>query len=179
MRTVRRGGTYFRVADPAWSDPLDGSFAQARGGRWHPPGSFAVVYLNRSEAVARANVYRKLQGQPYGPEDLDPASGPALVTAAVDEDRYVDAVTARGLRSVGLPESYPRTATGGIVGWDVCQPIGSAAFAAGAPGIACRSAAPGAPPDGEELAWFQRDRRLRALETRNFSDWFWPVRVSE
>lgn len=173
MRTIWRGGVYFRVADPGWEDPLDGAFAQSRGGRWHSPGSFAVVYLNRSEAVARANVYRKLRGQPYGPEDLDPATGPVLVTTAVDDDRYVDAVTARGLHSVGLPETYPRTPAGRIVGWDVCQPIGSAAFEAGAPGIACRSAAPGAPPGGEELAWFQRGRRLQAQAIRTFSDWFW------
>ena len=46
-----------------------------RGGRWNPPESFPVVYLCRSVPVARANVYRKLEGQPYGPEDLRPGAG--------------------------------------------------------------------------------------------------------
>jgi RES domain-containing protein len=72
MRTVRRGGPYLRVADPAWADPLDGRFAADRGGRWNPPESFPVVYLCGSIEVARANVYRRLAGQPYGPEDLLP-----------------------------------------------------------------------------------------------------------
>jgi len=54
-----------------------------------------------------------------------------------------------------------------------CQPIGQAAFQAGAAGIACRSAAPQSPPRSEELAWFQR-RRLRRRRTRPFDEWFWP-----
>jgi len=48
MRTVERGGPYLRVADPGWEDPLDGSYAANRGGRWNPPESFAVVYLTSS-----------------------------------------------------------------------------------------------------------------------------------
>ncbi len=176
MRTIRRGGAYLRVADPGWRDPLDGGYAGARGGRWNPPESFPVVYLCASVAVARAVVLGKLEAQPFGPEDLAPATAPVLVAASVTEDRYVDVVTTRGCASAGLPETYPRDRAGRRIGWNRCQPVGQAAWDAGAAGIACRSAAPQSPPRGEELAWFQRTggRRLRRRHTRSFDDWFWP-----
>lgn len=174
MRTIQRGGVYLRVADPGWSDPLDGRFSRAQGGRWNPAGSFPVVYLNRSVDVARANVYRKLDGHPYGPEDLGADAGPVLVSTEVADDRYVDIVTERGCVSAGLPPSYPFDAGHHKVGWESCQPIGQAAWDSGHPGIACRSAAFGATHRGEELAWFQRDRsRLLALAVRRYPDWFW------
>ena len=40
------------------------------------------------------------------------------------------------------------------------------------PGISCRSAAPAAPADGEELAWFARTSSLTPTEVRSFDDWF-------
>jgi RES domain-containing protein len=175
VRTIRRGGPYLRVADPGWQDPLDGRFAQRRGGRWNPLESFPVVYLCESVGVARAVVLRKLEGQPYGPEDLNPETAPVLVGTSVPEDRYVDVVTRRGRASAGLPESYPRDRRGAPIGWARCQPIGRAAWERDAPGIACLSAAPEAPPQGEELAWFQRRRRrLRRRRVHPFDEWFWP-----
>jgi RES domain-containing protein len=175
LRTLRRGGAYLRVADPGWRDPLDGSYAQARGGRWNPPRSFPVVYLCATVPVARAVVLGKLDGQPFGPEDLDPATAPVLITASVPDGRYVDVITSSGCASVGVPETYPKDRAHRRIGWERCQPIGEAAWEAGAAGIACRSAAPKAPPGGEELAWFQRSRRrLRRRRTRSFDDWFWP-----
>jgi len=173
VRHLRRGGRYFRVADPAWEDPLDGSYAQQRGGRWNPPDSYPVVYLARSVATARANVYRLLIDHPYGPEDFEPATAPVLVTTDVPTDRYVDAVTARGLASLGLPRSYPLDASGTTVARERREAIGQAAWDAGEPGIACRSAAPTAPARGEELAWFDRGTRLRAESTSAFERWFW------
>jgi len=116
VRTIRRGGAYLRVADPGWRDPLDGGYAGARGGRWNPPESFPVVYLCASVAVARAVVLGKLEAQPFGPEDLAPATAPVLVAASVTEDRYVDVVTARGCASAGLPETYPRDRAGRRLG---------------------------------------------------------------
>ena len=89
MLTILRGGDYYRVADPAWTDPLTGQFAKERGRRWNPPGSFPVVYLNRDEAVARANVARLYAGRPYGPEDFKQGPAPDLVTVRVAEDDYV------------------------------------------------------------------------------------------
>ena len=57
--TVRRGGEYNRLADPAWQDPLDTSFAKSMGGRWNAPGSFEVLYLNRDVRVARLQANHK------------------------------------------------------------------------------------------------------------------------
>jgi RES domain-containing protein len=174
MRTIERGGTYVRVADPAWRDPLEGSYSQAAGGRWNAPGSFPVVYLCDGVEVARAVLFQKLEPHPYGPEDLDPRTAPVLVSTRVRTERYADAVTARGLESMGLPRSYPRDGRGRIVAWTRCRPRGQEAWDAGHPGIACRSAAPTAPAGGEELAWFQRGRRrLREREVSPFEDWFW------
>lgn len=172
MRTISRGGEYCRVADPSWTDPLTGQFAKERGRRWNPPGSFPVVYLNRDEVVARANVARLYAGKPYGPEDFRRTPAPDLVTVEVERADYVDIVTADGCEAAGLPRSYPIDAGGTMVPHEICQPIGQAAWEAGLPGIACRSAAPGAPADGEELAWFARGRRLAPLAVRKFADWF-------
>jgi hypothetical protein len=164
-----------RVADPGWRDPLDGRYARARGGRWNPPESFPVVYLCASIAVARAVVLGRLEGQPFGPEDLDRRTAPVLVGASVPQHRYVDIVTGRGCTSAGLPETYPRNGARRRIGWRRCQAVGKAAWDSGAPGVACRSAAPQAPAGGEELAWFQRPgRRLRRRRSRPFDDWFWP-----
>jgi hypothetical protein len=172
VRTIRRGGPYLRVADPDWEDPLDGRHAATRGGRWNPPESFPVVYLCRSFAVARANVYRLLADQPYGPEDLRPEAGPLLVSARVPADRYLNAVTDAGCAAAGLPRTYPRDGRGRIVSHRRCQAIGLEGWERGLPGVASRSAAPTSPPGGEELAYFGR-RRLRRGRARAFEDWFW------
>ncbi|RPI20440.1 MAG: hypothetical protein EHM57_08045, partial [Actinobacteria bacterium] len=65
FRHLRRGGTYFRVADPEWADPLDGRPAMARGARWNAPRSFPVVYLNATVELSRRFVAHKLRGHPY------------------------------------------------------------------------------------------------------------------
>lgn len=114
-----------------------------------------------------------LADQPYGPEDLAPANAPVLVATAVPTSRSVDAITVRGLVSLGLPGSYPLDARGEIVPRERCEAIGQSAWDSGEPGIACRSAAPTAPPRGEELAWFERHDRLTAESITAFEDWFW------
>jgi len=157
-----------RVADPDWDDPLDGRYAAERGCRWNPPESFPVVYLCQTVAVARANVYRLLEGQPYGPEDLLPEAGPILVRTRVPEDRYLNVVTDAGCRDAGLPATYPRDSRRRIVTRRRCQPIGQRAWDAGLPGVAARSAR----VEGEELAYFGR-RKLRRGAVRGFEDWFW------
>ena len=175
MRRIRRGGSYFRIADPDWPNPLDGSYAARSGGRWNPPKSFPVVYLNRDVRVARANLAVKFRGRPYGPELLDPREGPVLVQTTVTESEYVDIITNVRV-DAGLPREYPNEpGHSGVVGWDTCQPIGLAAWGSGELGIACRSAAPSAPPDGEELAWFARPGTspLNAESVLAFDEWFW------
>lgn len=62
FRRVRRGGIFHRLADPDWDDPLDGSYAKVHGGRWNPPESFPVLYLNADENVARVPRPLNLQG---------------------------------------------------------------------------------------------------------------------
>jgi hypothetical protein len=184
VRTIRRGGPYLRVADPDWDDPLDGRYAAESGGRWNPPESFPVVYLCRSIPVARANVYRKLEGQPYGPEDLRPGRGPTVVRTRVPEDGYLNVITDAGCRDAGLPRTYPLDSRRRMVSWRRCQPIGLRAWGAGLPGVAARSAA--VDPRmlrsgsraatrsmlGEELAYFG-PRRLRRGAVRAFDEWFW------
>jgi hypothetical protein len=175
FRTIRRAGAYFRVADPTWENPLAGRHAQAAGGRWNPPDSFPVVYLNRDVPTARANVTLRFEGRPYQPEDLDPAEAPVLVTTDVPENEFVDVVTDAGCVSAGLPASYPRDANGGLIGRNVCQPIGQRAHDERRAGVACRSAAPRATRRGEELAWFERGDPLAVLERRRFDEWYWPT----
>lgn len=178
LRSIRRGGPYLRVADPDWDDPLDGRYAAERGGRWNPPESFPVVYVCRSIEVARAYVYRKLDGQPYGPEDL--RTGPILVRTRVPQDRYLNAVTDAGLRDLGLPQTYPLDSRRRLVSWRRCQPLGLRAWESGLPGIAARSAlGPSVRDSGirstwEELAYFGR-RKLRRGAIRPFEEWFWPA----
>jgi hypothetical protein len=172
MHHIERGGTYVRVVDPAWADPLDALFSRTRGGRWNPPGAFAALYLCRDVETARANARRLLDGQPFTFDDLLPERLPALVETEVPEARYVDAVSARGLASLDLPATYPLDGRGRTVGHKRCQAIGAAAWAAGEPGVACRSAAPGAPPGGEELALFDRGLRLRRGRRQRFERWY-------
>jgi hypothetical protein len=170
--TVRRGGEYNRLAEPNWEDPLDTSFARSTGGRWNPPGSFEVLYLNRDERVARLQADHRLAGQPYGIEDLEPAGQHDLVVVDVPEAERLDCVTDRGLEAVGLPSSYPRSPDGEMVGHDVCQEIGQRAYDAAHTGIACRSAATGATPSDEELALFVPHAALDVKERRRFNAWY-------
>jgi RES domain-containing protein len=172
MRHIERGGAYLRVVDPAWADPLDASFSRRSGGRWNPPGAFAALYLCRDVETARANARRLLEDQPFTFDDLLPERLPALVETDVPQASYVDAVSARGLAALKLPASYPLDARGRVASHKRCQPIGSAAWAADEPGIACRSAAPGEPPDGEELALFDRGIRLRRGRRQRFERWY-------
>ncbi len=175
MRHVRRGGTYSRVADPRWDNPLDPGYAASSRGRWNAAGAFGVLYLSASREVARANVARHFQGQPYGPEDLVPDAGPVLVELIAPEATYVDALSNAGLHSLGLPETYPRHLNGRRVSWSTCQPVGMRAWEANEPGIACRSAALRAPARGEDLALFDRGLRLKAEARHEFDDWFWAT----
>jgi hypothetical protein len=81
----------------------------------------------------------------------------------------VDVVTDEGVRALALPETYPAGA-----GWDVCQAIGRAAYAAGERGLACRTACEGGgDPDHEELALFDRHGQPALPGQRwRFEEWF-------
>jgi hypothetical protein len=173
-RHVTRSGPFVRVAHPDWRRPLDPSFAAVRGGRWNPPVSFPVLYLCRTAAVARAVVLGRFDGLPYGLLDLRPDRRPVLIETDVPSHRAVDVVTDAGCRAVSLPETYPYDSRGRKIAWERTQPIGAAAWEDGERSIACRSAALPKGGDGEELAWFVRDRtdRLAVSARRAFDDWF-------
>jgi RES domain-containing protein len=174
VRHIVRGGRYYRAADPGWRDPLDASHAQQRGGRWNPPGSFPVLYLNRDVRTARALVVHRFRGLPYGPELLRPERAPTLIATDLAADPYVDVVTADGCIAAGLPATYPVDDDGRPVPWAPCQAIGRRAWEAGERGIACRSAVPGG---NEELAHFARPEgeQLRPVGRWRFDGWFWPA----
>lgn len=157
------------MADPDWSDPLDPAYSERRGGRWNPPGSFPVLYLNADLGTARARVDRNFAGLPYGPLDLRPDRRPLLAATWVPDQRFVDVVTNQGCRAAGLPDTYPRHPNGREVGHARCQPVGVQAHDQGLPGIACRSATRA---EGEELAWFTEAAPALA-GTSAFDDWYW------
>ena len=168
LRHLRRGGPYFRVADPSWQRPLEGRHAADHGGRWNSPGSFPIVYLCATREVARANILRRFAGQPYSDLDIDPSRRPVLVETDVPEHRAVDITSGAGFRAAGLPSTYPLAEDGTEVPWSMCQVVGSAAWEQDERSIACISATRA----GEELAWFARGRALKVRRSRDFADWF-------
>lgn len=174
-RAIRRGGAYNRLAETSWDDPFDTTYSSERGGRWNPPGSFGVLYLNRYLRMARLQVHHKLRGQPYGVEDLDEDEQHDLVHVDVEERAWLDCITRAGLEAVGLPARYPRHANGRPVRHETCQPIGQVAYNGGRSGVACRSAASGANLGDEELAVFDRNAEaaVRMIGRQQFSEWFW------
>lgn len=169
------GHNWYRICEAHWADPLDDSFAQARGGRWNPPGSWRTLYLSEDLVTARLNVDLFIANWPYEPEDLVDQNGPHLAAVRLPRNQTVaDVHTAKGVAAVGLPLSYPKDGEGQLVGHHVCQAIGEQVRAAGRRGIRCRSAqAPhGA---GRELAWFPATARSRArlVQRLPFTEWFW------
>jgi RES domain len=174
FRHVTRSGRFVRVADPAWRQPLDPSYAAGRGGRWNPPESFPVLYLCASPAVARDVVLGRFAGLPYGLLDLRSDRRPVLIETDVPSHRALDVVSDAGCRAASLPVTYPYDARGRKVGWRRTQPIGTTAWDQGERSIACRSAAVPRGGDGEELAWFVRGRtdRLAVSARRSFDEWF-------
>ena len=166
---------WWRVADPAWSDPLDASSAGRSGGRWNPPDSFPVLYLNEDRMTARLNLRAFIEDWPYEPEDLRDDTAPALVGCVLPGRQIVcEAHSSAGLRAAGLPATYPLDEAGGVVPHARCQPIGVQARAASLRGVHARSAR-SRDGSGRELAWFPAVIRSRArpVTTLALSEWFW------
>lgn len=152
---------WLRVADPLWTDPLDPSFAAATGGRWNPPGSFPVLYLNADVGTARMQIDRMVKDQPFTADDLDDQAYLLIAVTLPRGQTCADAVSRAGLESMGLPPSYPLIASGEVVERVVCQSIGADLHEGGLRGVWCISAAASAPV-GRELAWFPASARSRA-----------------
>jgi RES domain-containing protein len=169
------GRTWWRIADRAWRDPLDPSFAARVGGRWNPPESFPTLYLNEDVVTARINLRRFIAQWPYEPEDLRSDTGPVLVGATLPRGQDVaDLHTPRGVRDAGLPAAYPLDSKGALVPHAPCQAVGRRAKAQGLRGVRARSARA---PDGagREVAWYPASARSRATldETLPFDAWYW------
>ena len=165
---------WWRIADPDWADPLNPAFAQRRGGRWNPPGSFPALYLNEDLATARLNLRGFIARWPYEPEDLRDDRGPTLVGCVMPRRPVVcDEHSAEGLCAADLPVSYPLDADGVPVPHSRCQPIGARARAAGLRGVRARSAQ-SRDADCRELAWFQALARsiARRVRTLSYGAWF-------
>ena len=171
--TLPGGHTWWRIADSNWADPLDPSFAQRHGGRWNPPDSFAVLYLNEDLVTARLNLRLFIANWQYEPEDLRDDTGPPLVGCSLPDNQVVcDAHSQAGIRAVGLPAAYPLDESGREVPHARCQEIGARVQDAGLNGVRARSArAPhGA---GRELAWFPAVIHANRIRTLAFTEWFW------
>ena len=168
MRHLQRGGPYYRVCKPDWTDCADTAHS-LRGGRWNPPGEYRVLYLNRTVRMAALQAVENFRGEAHSLFDLRPERRPHLQAFDVARGDYADAVTDAGVLALGLPAAYPDG-----VGWTECQQVGRAAHAAGERGIACRTACRGGgDPDHEELALFDRDGApARPGVRRTFQEWF-------
>ena len=169
------GHVWLRIADVAWKDPLDPSFAEVRGQRWNPPNSFPVLYLNEDLVTARMNLRQFIAGWPYEPEDLRDDTGPCLVSARLPRSqRVADIHTRAGVAAAGLPPNYPLDGNAELIGHDVCQAIGAKVHAQGLRGVRCRSV-PSPDGAGRELAWFPATSRSRARlrGIASFETWFY------
>lgn len=169
-QVIQRGGVYWRVIATDWDDPRDTTYSKDRGGRWNPPGSFGVLYLNATRAVAAANARSYFRPDGIAWEDLLPEARPDLVEFAVPRGTAVDVVTDEGVAACGFPPEYPFG-----VSWAQCRPVGEAVYEANERAIACRSAAETDGPGrylGEELALFDRGSLPEAGQRLKFMDWY-------
>ena len=124
--TLPDAHVWWRIADPDWPNPLDPGFAHRRGGRWNPPGSFPVLYLDEDLATARLNLRGFIARWPYEPEDLRDDRGPTLVGCVLPRRQIVcDAHSPAGVRAAGLPDTYPLDEDGAPVPHTRCRPIGA------------------------------------------------------
>jgi hypothetical protein len=173
------GYRWLRVAQGDWEDPLDPTFAQEHGGRWNPPRSFPVLYVNADLRTARAQILALFEGQPVRPEDLEDDAYWLIGVTLPRRQDVADAASAEGVSALGLPDSYPLDDKGHRIGWEVCQPIGVAVHGSGLRGVFSRSAAT-LDGTGRELAWFPAQRSSRATRIGHpvaFGTWWYAADV--
>ena len=167
--------TWWRVADPTWSDPLSPMYSKKTGGRWNPPESFPTLYLNGDKRTARCNLQLFAGEEPYEPEDLRGDTAPVLIACQLPRNQVVcDVHTNAGLRAADLPDTYPLDPDGDVVEYSVCQEIGEQVRIDGKRGVHARSARSLDPAD-LELAWFPASSRsiARGVQRLEFSAWYW------
>ena len=146
---------WLRVADPAWTDPLDTRYSYQHGGRWNSPKTRHTLYLCADESTARAQIPRLLAGRFAQPEDLRDDFA-VLIPVRLPVDQHVaDIHTSPGIAAVGLPSTYPLDADGVPVPHSQCQPIGDDVAEQGLCGVHARSATSTPDTQYTELAWFR------------------------
>jgi len=152
---VPDGHVWLRLTKPHYANPFDTSYAQREGGRWNPPASWPTLYLNQNMTTVHAQVRHLFLGRGVEPDDLDDNAPMMLAAATLPRRQDVaDAITAAGIKSIGLRSSYPFDVDGGLVDQATTQPIGTDVKSAGLRGVWCRSAA----VPGNEFAWFPATR---------------------
>ena len=152
---------WLRVASAEWRDALDPTYAQRAGGRWNPPQAYPTLYLNGDLTTARSQLERMLEGYPVGLDDLDEEAFVLVAARLPRRQRCADAVSAAGLKALGLTSTYPLDAKGKPVTHSKCQSIGVTVRDRGLRGVWCRSAAT-SDGRGRELAWFPSGIRSKA-----------------
>lgn len=172
MLLVARDGTFYRVFEAGWDDPLDTAYARRIGGRWNPAGEFGALYLNATMDVARANARYLYAGSFYQPEDLTGAAELKLLEVRLTLNRVVDCATAAGLKACNLTVTYP---AGYENDYSASNAIAREAFRSGDDGVTSRSAAECTPGHfvGDELAVFDRSvPALAVVDTFAFLEWY-------
>ena len=168
-RTVLRGGLYYRVVAPEWTDPANTAYSKQHGGRWNPPGEFGALYLNATVQVAAANARAQHAGRAIKLFDLLPEARPELVTFDVPMTNALDACTPEGLTELGFVNNFPYGVT-----WPPCQAVAREAYSAGIAGVASRSNAEVTATTfvGEELALFEHIIIGPPQNRRRFVEWY-------
>ena len=167
------GQVWLRVADSSWEEPLDPTYADRVGGRWNSPGDGPTLYLCDTVEVAQAQIKRLLDPTPVDVTDLADTAPFVLVRAKLPaRQRVADASSDTGLRSLGLPASYPRRPNKDKVTWRECRRAARTVRAAGLRGVLARSAVAEV-TEGRELAWFPaaRARAVSVGESLPFASW--------
>lgn len=131
--------------------PLSGEGARITGGRWNPPGSFAVLYLGADPSTVVAEFHRLARRQGVDPTSFLPRT---FFRYDVALHRLLDVRDNRSQAELGLNQAA-------LVSDDLtrCQAVGEAAFAAGREGVL----APSAAGSGDVIAVF-----LERLDPRSF-----------
>lgn len=173
------GHVWLRLTRPHYADPFDPSFAQRRGGRWNPPGSWPTLYLNHDLLTVHAQVRHMFTGRGVEPDDLDDDAPIRLAAATLPgRQRVADVVSPDGVAVAGLPPTYPLDDAAMSVPYETTRRIGTAVHEEGLRGVWCRSAA-GA---GRELAWFPAARsraRPQWATPLSFGAWRHAVSLAE
>jgi RES domain-containing protein len=167
--TVIRGGVYYRVVAPEWTDPASTAYSKQQGGRWNPQGEFGALYLNATVQVAAANARARHAGRAIKLFDLLPEARPELVSFNIPATEVLDACTPEGLTKLGFAANFPYSVT-----WPPCQAAAREAHAAGLAGVAARSNAEVTATAfaGEELALFEEVIVGPPQSRRRFDQWY-------